>query len=137
MTEKIYDAAVEILTGIKALVPDLKAKDLFLELCVKRTVRYICDFCNFDSSHPFPPRLIPLAGEIAAGGFLEGKLASGGLDIDGLDLSAAVKSITEGDTTVQFADSRQGTSPAELLCGYIDGLTNRDKELIAFRRFKW
>lgn len=133
--ERVYSEALNILKTVKAVKPESESEAKgFLRLTVKKAILYICGFCNFKL---MPPVLIPLAGEIAAGEFLEGRLSVGGLDIEGLDLSGAVKAITEGDTTVQFEGSPSGTSAAELLCGYIDKLTNRDRELVAFRRFKW
>lgn len=133
--ERVYSEALSFLKVVKAVkTEDEESAGSFLRFMVKKSVRYICGFCNFMF---MPAVLIPLAAEMATGNFLQCKLAAGGLDIEGLDLNAGVKQITEGDTTVQFADSPSGTTAAELLCGYIDGLVNRDKELVAFRRFKW
>lgn len=133
--ERVYNEALGILKAVKALKQeDENEAEAYLRLMAKRAVRYICDFCNFCT---LPERLIPLGGEMAAGRFLEGRLASGEVPFEGLELYPPVKLVSEGDTTVHFADTPEGVSPSELLCEYIDGLVNRDRELTAFRRFGW
>ena len=57
----------------------------------------------------------------------------GTLVIDDMDLTDAVKSITEGDTTIQFAE---GSSQSEMLDMLIKYLL-RPIDLSDYRRIRW
>ena len=58
--------------------------------------------------------------------------------LDGFDLEAAVKQITEGDTSVTFAVGEGSQTPEQRLDRLIAGLLEgRKDELYRYRRFVW
>lgn len=77
--------------------------------------------------------------DMAAGAFLHDKLAAGALEIDGLDFSAAAKSITEGDVSVTFAGAGDAAaSPETCFLAALDAMMHpRESILGAFRRLRW
>ena len=86
-----------------------------------------------------PDGLIYTLVDMAAGSFLQDKLAAGGLEIEGLDFSTAVKSITEGDVSTTFAGASDGTSsPEGRYLATLDGMIHPSEKILgAFRRLKW
>ena len=75
---------------------------------------------------------------MVAGEFLAGKLAIGGLDES--IIGAAVKRISEGDTTVEYAVGVVGgdKTPAERFKAYIDALRSPpDWVFASVRRIRW
>ena len=67
------------------------------------------------------------------------KLNAGGLEIEGLDFSTAVKSITEGDVSATFAGASDGvSSPEGRFLATLDGMVHPSEKILgAFRRLKW
>lgn len=87
---------------------------------------------------PFPEGLENIAVSMAAGFFLAAKKAAGQLNLEGVDLDAAVKQIQEGDTSVTFAAGEGSQTPEQRLDSLIDRLTaGREKELVRYRRLIW
>jgi hypothetical protein len=69
---------------------------------------------------------------MVCGGFLKMKKGTG--QLSGFDVEAAVKQISEGDTSVTYAV----TDSSITLDGFIDGLINGGKpRFAAFRRLLW
>lgn len=86
--------------------------------------------CNIDV---IPTEIESLVIDNIVGEFLLNKKSLGTLVIDDIDLSDAVKSITEGDTTIQFAE---GSSQSEQLDTFISYLI-RPIDLSDYRRIRW
>lgn len=87
---------------------------------------------------PFPEGLENIAVSMAAGFYLAAKKAAGQLNLEGVDLDAAVKQVQEGDTSVTFAAGEGSQTPEQRLDSLIDRLTaGREKELIRYRRLIW
>jgi len=85
-----------------------------------------------------PTGLQHMAAELAAGEYLAFKKNAGQLDIDGLNLEAAVKQIQEGDTNTVFAIGDGSTTPEQRLDALISRLTrDRSHEFIRYRRLTW
>lgn len=85
-----------------------------------------------------PEGLHWLAVELVVGEYLAFKKNAGQLDIDGLDLEAAVKQIQEGDTNTVFAIGEGNTTPEQRLDTLINYLMNgRTREFIKYRRLVW
>lgn len=85
-----------------------------------------------------PEGLHWLAVELVVGEYLAFKKNAGQLDIDGLDLEAAVKQIQEGDTNTVFAIGDGSQTPEQRLDTLIARLTcDRSREFIRFRRIQW
>ena len=86
--------------------------------------------CNSDT---VPTEIESLVVDNIVGEFLLNKKSLGTLVIDDMDLTDAVKSITEGDTTIQFAE---GSSQSEMLDMLIKHLL-RPIDLSDYRRIRW
>lgn len=94
-----------------------------------KIVNAIKSDCNIDE---IPTEIEGLVVDNIIGEFLFDKKTMGTLVIDDMDLNA-VKSISEGDTTIQFAD---GSSQSEMLDTLIKYLL-RPIDLSDYRRIRW
>lgn len=94
-----------------------------------KIVNAIKSDCNIDE---IPTEIEGLVVDNIIGEFLFDKKTMGTLVIDDMDLNA-VKSISEGDTTIQFAD---GSSQSEMLDTLIKYLL-RPIDLSNYRRIRW
>ena len=110
----------------------------------KPTIDYLTGKCQVEllaSIHhkDVPDGLIYTLVDMVAGSFLQDKLNAGGLEIEGLDFSTAVKSITEGDVTTTFAGASDGvSSPEGRFLATLDGMVHPSEKILgAFRRLKW
>lgn len=102
-----------------------------LKHIISTVEQYIKNYCNISK---IPERLYYLVINMCAGEFLKRKKATGTLE--GFNLEAAVKSISEGDTSVSFKDS--SLSDEERLNALIESLTSGNRvELNKYRRFAW
>lgn len=88
---------------------------------------------------PGPAAAIYTLVDMVAGSFLQDKLSAGGLEIEGLDFSTAVKSITEGDVSTTFAGASDGvSSPEGRFLATLDGMVHPSEKILgAFRRLRW
>ena len=85
-----------------------------------------------------PEGLHYVAVELVVGEYLAFKKNAGQLDIDGLDLEAAVKQIQEGDTNTVFAIGDGSQTPEQRLDTLIARLCqDRTREFIRYRRVQW
>lgn len=76
--------------------------------------------------------------EMAVGEYLAFKKNAGQLNIEGLDLEAAVKQIQEGDTNTVFATGDGSMTPEQRLEALIARLCrDRTREFIRYRRLVW
>lgn len=94
-----------------------------------KIVNAIKSDCNIDE---IPTEIEGLVVDNIIGEFLFDKKTMGTLVIDDMDLNA-VKSISEGDTSIQFAD---GSSQSEMLDTLIKYLL-RPIDLSGYRRIRW
>lgn len=93
---------------------------------------------NETNQSELPEGLHYVAVELVVGEYLTFKKNAGQLDIDGLDLEAAVKQIQEGDTNTVFAIGEGNTTPEQRLDTLINYLMNgRTREFIKYRRLVW
>ena len=73
--------------------------------------------------------------DMVCGEFFSLKYQSGQLELSGLDFSGVVQSVSEGDTSVTFA---QFGSDEEKFAALISNLTTgRESDLICYRKIKW
>ena len=86
-----------------------------------------------------PDGLLCTLADMAAGSFLQDKLAAGTLKIEGLDFSGSAKSITEGDVSVTFAGASDGTAtPEARFIAALDSMTHPPEKILgAYRRLRW
>ena len=99
---------------------------------IQKTENHIKNSCNTSA---IPEGLLNTAVDMICGEFLYTKKQSGKLEIDGLDLTSAIKSISEGDTTVQFADGSSDVDRFDALLNYL--LHNGEGDFVCYRRLKW
>lgn len=93
---------------------------------------------NETNQSELPEGLHYVAVELVVGEYLTFKKNAGQLEIDGLDLEAAVKQIQEGDTNTVFAIGEGNTTPEQRLDTLINYLMNgRTREFIKYRRLVW
>lgn len=93
---------------------------------------------NETNQSKIPKGLRWLCVELVVGEYLAFKKNAGQLDIDGLDLEAAIKQIQEGDTNTVFAIGEGSQTPEQRLDTLISHLTrDRTREFIRYRRLVW
>lgn len=128
----LYANAIYLLNVLGVTVSN---SDPLLGLIVATVVERIKNETN---QQEIPEGLNWLASEMVAGQYLSLKKNSGQLNIDGLDLEAAVKQIQEGDTNTVFAIGEGSTTPEQRLDALINYLMNgRTHEFIKYRRLVW
>lgn len=95
------------------------------------------DILNFCNIQELPDELIYVAVDMACGEFLLEKKSTGSLNLNDIDLnSVAIKSISEGDTSVSYAT--ENTQDAlQKLDVLIQSLLDTKKYLYKFRRLAW
>ena len=93
---------------------------------------------NETNQDTIPDGLHYVAVELVVGEYLTFKKNAGQLDIDGLDLEAAVKQIQEGDPNTVFAIGDGSLTPEQRLEALLSRLTrDRTREFIRYRRLVW
>lgn len=107
---------------------------VLIEICSGHARQEIMNACNLAE---VPEGLLACASRLTAAEFLRMKKATGTLDgFAGVDLTAAVKSIQEGDTAVSF-DTAGTASAEQRLDAWIMALESCRRQLIAYRRLAW
>ena len=112
-----------------------------LDFIIDKTVSYIVNFCHLrkkevaEKHELIPEELRETFIDMVVGDFLLTKKTTG--KIEGFDLSLIEKQISIGDTSITFGTGESNLSPEQRLDVIIDKLTNRNKELMKFRRIVW
>ncbi len=117
------------LTGFE--VPDTDAD--MIQYITAKAEREVLDFCNLDT---LPEELQYVVTDMAAGEYLAAKLASGSLNIEGLDFSAGINSLSEGDTSISYNTEESDSARLQKL---IDTLQKgiESKEVLRYRKLVW
>lgn len=120
---------VKGLTGFE--VPDTDAE--MIQYITTKAEREVLDFCNLDT---LPEELQYVVTDMAAGEYLAAKYASGSLNIDGLDFSAGINSLSEGDTSISYNTEESDSARLQKL---IDALQKglESKEVLRYRKLVW
>ena len=106
-----------------------------LNFCMEKVRSTIKNEVNWKD---IPEGLEHFAVDMACGEFLNAKLTFAPGDLSGLDLDAAVKQITDGDTTTVFAIGDGSETPEQRLNSFINYLLSYGKEQYScFRRLRW
>lgn len=129
----IEEASVEMLVelGVYKAVSD----QMFLRFIVSSVMERIKNETN---QPDIPLGLYHVAMEMVVGEYLTFKKNAGQLNIEGLDLEAAVKQIQEGDTNTVFAIGEGNMTPEQRLEVLISRLCrDRTREFIRYRRLMW
>lgn len=111
----------------------LKEDDSWLlAFVIQKVESHIKTYCNITT---LPVGLFNVTTDKVCGEFLQSKFTTGQLEITELDFTGVVKSVQEGDTTVQF-DS--GASDTDKIQQLINGLINGSEgDLVCYKRLKW
>lgn len=122
-----------VLNRLVSFNVQLKEDDSWMiAFAIQKVENHIKNSCNITE---IPIGLYELATDKVCGEFLLTKLQTGQLNIAELDFSGIVKSIQEGDTTVQFDSGASDTDKIQLL---INGLINGSEgDLVCYRKLKW
>lgn len=117
------------LTGFE--VPDTDAD--MIQYITTKAEREVLDFCNLDT---LPEELQYVVTDMAAGEYLAAKYASGSLNIEGLDFSAGINSLSEGDTSISYNTEESDSARLQKL---IDTLQKglESKEVLRYRKLVW
>lgn len=116
-------SVIDRLTGFGI---DVKDSDMtVLELIINGTEEHIKNFCNIDE---IPIELYNTAVDMCCGAFIKTKESIGDID------TGAVSSVTEGDFSVTFSEN---SGKAASLRDIIDRLTDKNEELLCFRKLRW
>ncbi|MCM1299483.1 MAG: hypothetical protein NC203_02960 [Firmicutes bacterium] len=106
-----------------------------IERAAEKVERRIKNLCGTEF---FPEELLYEAIDMAAGEFLKAKKTFFPKDLEGFDLTAAVKRVQVGDTNATFASGEGALTEEQRLDGFISLLLNSGREQIAcFRKVKW
>lgn len=110
--------------------------DLFvLNFVIQKTEAHIKNSCNISS---IPDGLYHIAVDMACGNFLYEKKAVDSDSLTGFDLDAAVKQISEGDTSVTYAIGEGSLTPEarlDALIAYLIGYG--EKDFVTYRCMAW
>ena len=112
---------------------DLKEDDGWM-ICfaMQKVENHIKNSCNTTS---VPDGLFNVAVDMVCGEFLFTKKQTGKLELTDLDLDGAIASISEGDTSVQFAS---GSSDEDKFNSFLDYLLhNGEGDFVCYRKLKW
>lgn len=93
---------------------------------------------NETNQPEIPEGLRYMAAGMTVGEYLNLKKSTGQLDVEGLDLEAAIKQIQEGDTNTVFAVGEGSQTPEQRLDTLIHYLiAGRTGEFLRYRRIVW
>ena len=106
--------------------------DWILCFAMQSVENHIKHSCNVTS---VPEGLLNIAVDRVCGEFLFTKKQSGQLSIEGLDLSGAIASISEGDTSISFVAGASDDDKFNLLVKYL--MTKGDGDFVCFRKINW
>ena len=82
-----------------------------------------------------PAELAEVLTDRACGEYLQSAYAAGKLELESLDLTNAVQSVSEGDTSVTFAADASDSARLSALISSL--LTAGEEDLLCFRKLRW
>ena len=130
LSEPFYEA---VLNRLDSFGYELKEADTWgLCFAMQKVENHIKNFCNVSS---VPDGLFNVAVDMACGEFLFTKKQTGQLEISTLDLTGAIKQISEGDTTVSFVDGASDEEKFNQMLSYL--MTKGEGDFICFRKIRW
>ncbi len=103
-----------------------------LLFCIGRVEEHIKNVCNVEN---VPDELYFKSIDMVCGEFLKTKLSIGELEGYSVTDNRLIKTISEGDTTVTYQDTKKDGYTA--LSDFIGELTVTDSELYSFRKMRW
>ena len=103
-----------------------------IAFAMQKTENHINNFCNTTS---IPDGLFYIAVDKACGEFLFTAKQTGKLNIADLDFDSTIKQISEGDTSITFADGASDEDKFNQLVNYL--LTLGEGDLVCYRKLRW
>lgn len=125
MNDKIKQLVITRLSGFGVNVTE--ADDLLLAYVISKIERDVKNFCNISE---VPEDLYYVWSDAVCADFLRSKLSSGTLE----NISSIVKSISEGDTTINFSEN---STPEGQLLTCISTMDLNLSDLIRYRKLVW
>ena len=101
-----------------------------IEFIIDKTFNHVRIVCNISE---LPAELENTLCDMVAGEFLKQLFDSGKLG--DIEIEQALSSITMGDTSMSFANGGEDARTA--FRALLDGMINKDGELVCFRRLRW
>lgn len=134
MNNSLSESFIEaVLKRLKSFGCCLKEEDSWaICFAIQKTENTIKNSCNTTS---IPEGLFHIAVDMACGEFLFAQKQTGQLNIADLDLSGAITSISEGDTTVSFAAGGSDEDKFNTLVNFL--MTKGEGEFVCYRQIKW
>lgn len=107
-----------------------------LDFDIILTINYTLDYCNLTDVTEIPELIYPRMIDRICATFLFNKKNSG--TMEGFDYDAAIKSIKEGDTTIQYVAGQGEDTPENRFDSLVKQLERGyDKWITHFRRLQW
>lgn len=103
-----------------------------LAFCIRKAEVEVLDYCHIDL---IPSVLYPLLCDRVCGKYLYDQKQSGKLDIEGLDLSGLLTSLTEGDVKVDFDSEVSDESRLDALLSLM--MESGKGQLQCYRRIRF
>ncbi|EFE91183.1 hypothetical protein GCWU000341_02291 [Oribacterium sp. oral taxon 078 str. F0262] len=118
---------------LKQLSYTWKASDeALLSHCCEKAASYVKNECNTEE---VPEGLLSVTIDIAVGEFLKTKKTFSPNDLSGLDFSAVVTQIKEGDTDVSFSEGKSTEQRLDEFISYL--LSYGTPQFSCYRRLRW
>jgi hypothetical protein len=130
LPESFFESVLERLLSFGYTLKETDGVEL--GFVIQKLENHVKNSCNTNS---VPEGLFNAAVDAVCGEFLFTKKQTGRLELNDLDLTGAVTSIKEGDTSVNFGS---GTSEDEKLTLFLNILMHSmDGDLVCYRRMQW
>ena len=122
-----------VLERLKSFGVTITEDDAFpIAFSINATISTIKTTCNIKE---IPEGLFYVAVDMACGEYLDALKNMNKLNIDGIDLTGAIKQIKEGDTAVTFDESASDEAKISAFIHHL--LYGRRGELVCFRKIRW
>ena len=129
----MIDSVKERLTNIGYVF--IATDDFILNLLIEKVETVIKNNCNISE---IPEELRSIAIDMVVGYFLKEKKSIAIDSLLNLDLTQAIQSIREGDTSITFAIGNGNETPEQRLNTLINYLIyENEKVLVSYRCIKW
>ena len=144
----------KVLANILTIIKNTSLSENFCEAVLKRLVSFgyyleendgwaisfamqkiennIKNSCN---TTKIPDGLFHVAVDMVCGEFLFTKKQTGTLELDNIDFDGAIKQISEGDTTVSFADGVSDEDKFNQFLNYL--MHHKEGDFVCYRKLKW
>lgn len=130
LTEPFFKAVLQRLISLGYKLEE--NDDWILCFAMQGVENHIKSSCNVTS---IPDELSNVAVDRVCGEFLFTKKQTGQLTMKDLDLSGAIASISEGDTSVSFVSGATDDDRFNLLVNYL--MNKGEGDFVCYRKLKW